>query len=109
RVGWGCVSGCGGLKGQTGLRLTLSRQQRLRAAAGEPAAGFADADRDYVKLPSIDCLENRSRRKQRDFMLAAAAAKENAYAQFFRHASLIVWVSRRSYVDTCDFQSRPIH
>ena len=57
----------------------------LRCASAEPAAGLGDADGGDVEFLSVYCFENGSGGEQRDFMLAAAATEENAYAEFLCH------------------------
>src|ERR1700723_1042949 len=60
-------------------------EQAVRVARAEPAAFFCDADGHHVEFLAIDCLENRSGREQRDFVLTAATTEQNANAQFFCH------------------------
>jgi hypothetical protein len=48
-----------------------------------PSSFFGDANGDDFVLLTIDCFQDGCSRKQRDFMLAAAAAKEDAYAKIF--------------------------
>jgi hypothetical protein len=43
-----------------------------------------------VVLALVHRLKNRRRRQQRNFMFAAATAKENAYAQFFHESGMKV-------------------
>ena len=54
---------------------------------GNPAAFLGDADRDDIELRFIDCVEDRSGGEQRDLMLTAATAEEDADAKFFQNRS----------------------
>ena len=60
-------------------------QQSLGIRGRQPAAIFRDADRHHFIFIWIDRFENRSRREQRNFVLAAASAKKNAHPQFFHY------------------------
>src|ERR1700733_2471206 len=63
-------------------RRRFARQQPLGVAGRHPAALLGNANGDDFVFFRVDGLENRSSREQRDLMLAAAAAKKNAYAKF---------------------------
>jgi hypothetical protein len=52
--------------------------------------GLVNPDRRHIELLPIDCIQDRSRRQQRNLMLAAPPAKQNPNPQFFSHFSLIV-------------------
>jgi hypothetical protein len=73
----------------TRARLCRSRalQQPLRSRRGQPMPGLVDANRHHLELPAINRLQNRSRREQRNLMLAAPPAKKNSHSQFFCHCS----------------------
>ena len=57
----------------------IALQQPLRRAGGQPVPGLVDADGHHVELLPIDGLQNRSRRQERNLMLAAAPAKQYPY------------------------------
>ena len=63
----------------------LSGQQAFCVRGRNPSALFRDPDGNELVFLLIDCVENRCGRKQRDFVLAAPAAEENADSGFFRH------------------------
>ena len=72
--------------------LSLATFQKLLGVfRSEPAALLGDADWNNFVFRFIDCVENRRRREQRHFVLAAASAKKNAHSQFC-HKEL-VWAS----------------
>ena len=78
----------------------------------KPAPILSDADRyDFIFL-SIDCVQYRRRREQRNFMLAAASAKKNAHSKFCHKES--VWaeggcrVNRRMGTGRVDGRKRAI-
>ena len=81
-----CRCGVGAL-----ARVLLALQQPLGVLRHEPAPVFRDSDGNHFVFCFIDCLQNRRRRKQRHFMLAAASAKKNANPKFC-HA-LSVWLA----------------
>ena len=64
-------------------------EQAVRIAGGEPAALLGDADRHHIELAAVDGVEDGGGGEQRDLMLAAAPAKEDADAEFFGHCSSI--------------------
>ena len=53
----------------------LACQQAFGICGRDPSPFFGDADRNDFEFLLVDCLENRGRREQRDFVLAAAAAE----------------------------------
>ena len=57
------------------LEHELAGQQILGVLGRQPAAIFGDADGYDFIFFFIDCVENRGRREQRNFMLSAAPAK----------------------------------
>jgi hypothetical protein len=61
----------------------LSGEQAGGVGGRDPVALLGDADGGDLILFGIDGLENGCSREQRDLMLAAAAAEEDAYAEFF--------------------------
>ena len=61
----------------------LASQQILGVQRRHPAAIFGNADRNNFIFRFIDCLQDRCRREQRNFMFAAASAEKNSYPQFF--------------------------
>jgi len=69
-----------------------SRRGAFEQAEGiggaEPVALLVDGDGDDVVTLAVDGLEDGGGGEQRDFMLAGAAAKENADAEFFLHGLL---------------------
>jgi hypothetical protein len=67
-------------------RGAIEQAEGLRAA--EPAALLVDGDGDDLVALAVDGLEDGCGREQRDFMLAGAATKENADAEFFLHGLL---------------------
>jgi hypothetical protein len=58
-------------------------EQTLRVRGRNPVALFGDADGDDLELLAVDGLEHGCGGEQRDFVLAAAATEEDAYAEFF--------------------------
>ncbi len=70
-------------------RAAFAVEQAVRIARAKPAAFFGDADGHHIELLAIDRLQNRSRREQRDLMLAAAPAKQDTDTKFFRHCAAI--------------------
>ena len=88
---FGARRGCGIAGAQpAGYGAGIAFQQVVRIARRQPAAILGDADGHHVEFSAIDRLQDRSRREQRDFVLAAAPAKKNAYAEFFGHFVFIV-------------------
>ncbi len=63
----------------------------------EPAAFLGDADGHDFILLLIDCVENRRSGEQRDFVLAAAPAKQNPDSKLLHGYS--VWTGRPSRVN----------
>src|SRR5271157_3688070 len=61
---------------------SVAFQQTLRVRRCHPSAFLSDADGNDSVLLLVDCLEHRSRRKQRDFMLAASPAKQHTNSEF---------------------------
>ena len=59
------------------------RKQLLRASANEPVAFLGDANRNRLVLIRIEAANHGSGGSERDFMLAGAAAEENANAKTF--------------------------
>lgn len=57
-----------------------------RVVCGEPATIPGNSNQMDIVLVLVHGLKNRRRRQQRNFMFAAATAKENAYAQFFHES-----------------------
>src|SRR5205807_950815 len=62
------------------------QQQELRIRRRQPAAFLGDTNRHNFIFVFIDSVENRGGGEQRDFVLAAASAKENTDANFFHAA-----------------------
>ena len=60
----------------------------LGCGGGEPLALFGDADGDDFVLLFVYGFEDAGGGEERDFVLAGAATKEDAYAEFFLH----VWI-----------------
>ena len=60
----------------------LAREQILGMLGGQPAAVFGDADGHHLVL-LFDCVQDRGGREQRDFVLAAASAEQNADPKLF--------------------------
>src|ERR1700722_2801062 len=71
------------------LTRRFSPEQTFGIGRGHPSSLLGDADGHYLVFIFVDGVENRRGRKQRDFMLAAAATKEYAHANFFHE--LLVW------------------
>ena len=61
-----------------------------RVIGGEPTAIPGNPNQMDIVFILVHGLKNRRRRQQRDFMFAAATAKENAYAQFFHGSGMKV-------------------
>ena len=66
----------------------LALQQTFGMSGCDPAAFLGDADGNYVVLFLVDGIQHRRRRQQRDFMLAAASAEQDTYAEFL-HALIL--------------------
>ena len=69
-------------------RRGAASSRRWASVAAEPAALLVDGDGDDLVLLAVDGLEDGGGREQRDFVLAGAAAKENANAEFLLHADV---------------------
>jgi hypothetical protein len=67
----------------------FSLEQSLCVSRGDPSALLRDANRHDFIFIFVDGVENGCSGEQRDFMLSAAAAKENADSNFFHDLS--VW------------------
>ena len=63
-------------------RFLFTAQQVFRMIGGQPAAVFGDADGHHFIFVFINGLQHRCRREQRNFVLAAAAAKQDSHAAF---------------------------
>ena len=64
----------------------LASEQAFGIDGGQPTTVFGDTDGDDLVLILIDGFENRSGGKQRDFVLAAAAAEKYAHSEFLHHS-----------------------
>jgi hypothetical protein len=73
------------------LARCFSLQQPLRVCGGQPAAFLGDANGDDFEFIFVDGLENRCGGEQRDFVLSAAPAEEDADAKFFHDLSVWAW------------------
>jgi len=93
--GQDCGPGCGvGITGTEMLViLKLSLQEAFRIGGSDPAAFFGDSDGDDFVFVFIDGVEDRRGRKQRDLMLSAAPAEQDANSKFFHDLS--VWTRGR--------------
>ena len=65
-------------------RRELALDQRSACEIGEPASLLGDADGNDLVLAAVDGLHDRCGGQQRDFMLAAAPAKEDADTEFLQ-------------------------
>ena len=63
----------------------VAQEELVRIGRGQPAAFPGDADGDDVEFGAVDSVEDGGGGEQRDFVLAAAAAEENADAEFVGH------------------------
>src|SRR6266576_6746713 len=79
-------------------------QQPLGVLSGEPTAVFRDPNGNHVVLCFVNCFHNGSRRQQRNFMLAAASAEQDADPEFSH--SLSVWPESASEQDYAGFSPR---
>jgi hypothetical protein len=71
-----------------GALARVSPEQSFGVFGREPAAIFGDADGNDLVFRLIDCVKDGRGRKQRNFVLAAASAKENADSNlFYCHAN----------------------
>ncbi len=66
----------------------LALQQAFGMGGRYPAAFLGDADGHHFVFALVDCVQDRGRRQQGDFMLAAAPAKQDAYPEFL-HESIL--------------------
>jgi hypothetical protein len=66
-----------------GALARVSLQQPLGMFGRKPSPFFGDADGNDFIFSLIDCVKDGRSRQQRDFVLAAASAKEDADADFF--------------------------
>jgi len=76
---------CGGCGDGEGFFAGVCRgggfaEEGLGVAACEPAALLGDAELDDVVLLAVDCFKDGAGGTEGDFVLAALAAKQNAYA-----------------------------
>src|ERR1035441_10928549 len=78
----------------------VATQQALCVGRSAPSPFLGDTDGHNVVFLLIDGVQDRGRRQQRDFMLAAAPAKQDTYPEF-RHASILT----RSEEHTSELQS----
>src|ERR1022692_3139528 len=66
----------------------VATQQALCVGRSDPSPFLGDTDGHNVVFLLIDGVQDRGRRQQRDFMLAAAPAKQDTYPEFC-HASIL--------------------
>ena len=79
---------CGRRRWQRGPGERIAAEQAIGVGAGEPAALLVDADGDDVVFLAVDGFEDGGGGEQGDFVLAGAAAEENADAEFLLHGLL---------------------
>ena len=80
----GCSFGIPGAQ-MTRLDNQFALQQVFRVFGGQPAAFLGDADGHNFIFFFINGVENRRRRKQRDFILAAAPTEKDANPKLFHN------------------------
>jgi hypothetical protein len=71
---------CGG--GDGGDLSSGGAEEALGFEAAVPVALLVDADGDDLVALAVDGLEDGAGGEERDFVLAGAAAEENAYSEF---------------------------
>ena len=84
----------------------LSMQEPLGVRGCNPPPFFSDADGHDVVFLLIYGLENRGRRKQRNFVLSAASAEQDSHSNLFHELSVWGSMSFTSILDVDGFGSR---
>ena len=66
------------------------RQEVVRTRTDQPPALPGDADGNNLILLRVERLEHRSRRSQRDLVLARPAAEQESQSNFFLHVQFLI-------------------